>query len=105
MEGVVYSLADCNEILKKLGTEVVSMRACGGGSRSPVWRKIMADLYKCDVHTLKQEEGPAYGCLLYTSVPGGKERKLDSVSSGERTRRSLNRNACIPGLRTAFKIL
>ena len=30
------------------------------GSRSPVWRKIMADLYKCDVHTLKQEEGPAY---------------------------------------------
>ena len=62
MEGVVYSLADCNEILKKLGTEVVSMRACGGGSRSPVWRKIMADLYKCDVHTLKQEGGTGIRC-------------------------------------------
>lgn len=71
MEGVVYSLADCNEILKKLGTEVVSMRACGGGSRSPVWRKIMADLYKCDVHTLKQEEGPAYGAAILAGVGTG----------------------------------
>lgn len=71
MEGVVYSLADCNEILKKLGTEVVSMRACGGGSRSPVWRKIMADLYKCDVHTLKQEEGPAYGAAILAGVGAG----------------------------------
>ena len=33
------------------------------------------------------------------------ERKLDSVSSGERTRKSLNQIACDLGLRTAFKIL
>ena len=71
MEGVVYSLADCNEILKELGTEVVSMRACGGGSKSPVWRKIMADLYKCGIHTLKQEEGPAYGAAILAGVGTG----------------------------------
>ena len=47
------------------------MRACGGGSRSPVWRKIMADLYKCDVHTLKQEEGPAYGAAILAGVGTG----------------------------------
>ena len=40
-----------------------------------------------------------------TSKYGEKERKLDSASSGERTRKSLNRNTCIPGFLTAFKIL
>jgi len=71
MEGVTYSLADCNNILRELGVEVVSMKACGGGSRSPVWQKIMADLYECDIKTLKQEEGPAYGAVILAGVASG----------------------------------
>ena len=35
-------------------------------------------------------------------VAGGKERKIDSASSGERKWKSLNRSACITGLRTAL---
>lgn len=71
MEGVAYCLADCNEILKTLGVNVVSMRACGGGSRSAVWREIMAALYECDIHTLKQEEGPAFGAAILAGVGAG----------------------------------
>ena len=31
----------------------------------------MADIYKCDVHTLKQEEGPAYGAAILAGVGTG----------------------------------
>ncbi|SCP98620.1 xylulokinase [Anaerobium acetethylicum] len=71
MEGVSYSLADCNNILKSIGTVVNSMRVCGGGSKSPVWQKIMAALYDCDIKTLKQEEGPAYGACILAGVAAG----------------------------------
>jgi xylulokinase len=71
MEGVTYSLADCNDILKKLGVNVHSMRVCGGGSKSPVWKNIMAALYRCNIKTLKQEEGPAYGVAILAGVAIG----------------------------------
>ena len=34
MEGVSYSMKDCNDILKEMGVEVDDMMACGGGGRS-----------------------------------------------------------------------
>jgi len=71
MEGIVYCLADCNNLLKEQGIKVVSMRACGGGSRSKVWRKIMAALYECDICTLVHEEGPAYGAAILAGAGTG----------------------------------
>lgn len=95
MEGVAYCLADCNDMLKEQGVDVTLMRACGGGSRSPIWRGIMAALFECDLHTLKQEEGPAYGAAIlagvgsgiYPSVPEACERFIEekSVTEYDRT--------------------
>ena len=71
MEGITYSLADCNEILRSLGTRVEHMRVCGGGSKSPLWRQIMADLYECEVITLLREEGPAFGAAILAGAGTG----------------------------------
>ena len=71
MEGITYSLGDCNYILKKLGNPVRQMKVCGGGSRSRVWRQIMADIYQCDIAALEQEEGPAYGAAILAGVGTG----------------------------------
>lgn len=71
MEGITYSLADCNNILKHLGVEVKHMKVCGGGSKNPVWRQIMADLYDCEIVTLKKEEGPAYGAAILAGAGTG----------------------------------
>ncbi len=76
MEGVAYSLCDCNQILNEMGITVGEMMACGGGGRSPLWRQMLADLYQCTVKTVEQSEGPALGaailagvaCKLYPSV-------------------------------------
>lgn len=53
MEGVSFSLNDCNQILKEMGINVEEMMACGGGGKSPVWRQMLADMYKCEVKTVK----------------------------------------------------
>lgn len=71
MEGITYSLADCNNILKDLGIKVETMRVCGGGSKSRLWRQIMADLYDCEIVSLVKEEGPAYGVAILAGVGTG----------------------------------
>ena len=71
MEGVSYSLCDCNEILKEMGVEIREMMACGGGGKSPVWRQMLADLYRCEVMTVVQEEGPALGAAILAGVACG----------------------------------
>lgn len=68
MEGVTHSLVDCNNILKNLGENIHSMRVCGGGSKSQVWRQIMADLYNCNIKTINLEEGPAFGAAILAGV-------------------------------------
>ena len=71
MEGVVFCLADCNDLLKEQGIEVTALRACGGGSKSPLYRKMLAALFECDIHTLEHEEGAAYGAAILAGVGSG----------------------------------
>lgn len=47
------------------------MKACGGGSKSKLWRQILADLYECEIQTLAEEEGPAYGAAILAGVGTG----------------------------------
>lgn len=91
MEGVSYSLCDCNQILKEMGVEVSRMMACGGGGKSPNWRQMLADLYRCTVKTVEQEEGPALGaailagvgCGIYPSVEAACDLLIHEKSSTE----------------------
>ena len=49
MEGVTYSMRDSLEIIEGLGVPVKEIRASGGGSRSPLWRQIQADVFGVSV--------------------------------------------------------
>ena len=71
MEGISYCLADCNNMLREQGVEIASVRACGGGSKNQQWRKILADLFRCTIYTLVQEEGPAYGAAILAGTGTG----------------------------------
>lgn len=71
MEGVSYSLKDCNDILMEMGIHVEEMMACGGGGKSPLWRQMLADMYNCDVKTVAQQEGPALGVAILAGVGAG----------------------------------
>lgn len=71
MEGVAYAMRDSLEIIRALGVPVRQIRASGGGSRSPLWRQIQADVFGQKVATLNSEEGPAYGVALLAAVGAG----------------------------------
>lgn len=71
MEGVSYSLKDCNDILVEMGIKVDEMMACGGGGKSKLWRQMLADMYACQVKTAVQQEGPALGVAILAGVGAG----------------------------------
>ena len=54
-----------------MGIPVDDMMACGGGGTSPLWRQMLADLYRCPVKTVASKEGPALGVAILAMVGTG----------------------------------
>ena len=50
LEGVAYAFADCADALAAAGTQVPSAIALGGGSNSPVWLQILANVLAIPLH-------------------------------------------------------
>ena len=67
MEGVAFSLRDTFSIFRELGVPVERVRLGGGGSRSPLWRQIQADVYGHPVDTTA-DEGAAFGAAILAAV-------------------------------------
>ena len=79
MEGVTYSMRDSLAIIEDLGVPVKQIRASGGGSRSPFWRQIQADVFGRKVVTINTEEGPAYGVALLAAVGAGEFKNIQEA--------------------------
>lgn len=71
MEGVVYSLRECLDVLREMGVPFTEMLATGGGGSSRLWRQMMADVYGCPVVTIDNKEGPALGAAILAGVGTG----------------------------------
>lgn len=64
MEGVTLGMNYGLRRLEELGIKPTQIRATGGGSKSKIWRRIMADIFNAEVVTLKVAEGAAFGAAL-----------------------------------------
>ena len=64
MEGVTLGLAYGLERMRQLGMVPAEIRLTGGGSKSPVWRQMCADILNCRVVTLAEPEAAALGAAL-----------------------------------------
>ncbi len=71
MEGVVFSLKDCLEIISGMGVDINEVRASGGGGKSPLWRQMQSDVFGADITTVNSSEGPALGVALLAGVGAG----------------------------------
>ena len=71
MEGVSFALRDCLEEFKELGIRPSSMVTSGGGAKSRLWRKILANVFNLPVFTVNVEEASAYGASMIASVGAG----------------------------------
>ncbi|MDR1142319.1 MAG: xylulokinase [Planctomycetaceae bacterium] len=79
MEGVTYSMRDSLEIFQSLDIPVKQIRASGGGSKSPFWRQIQADVFGQRVVTINSEEGPAFGVALLAAVGAGAFKNIQEA--------------------------
>ena len=79
LEGVTYSMRDSLEIFHALDIPVKQIRASGGGSKSPFWRQIQADVFGQRVVTINSEEGPAFGVALLAAVGGGAFKNIQEA--------------------------
>lgn len=80
MEGVAYSMRDSLEIIRELDIPVKQIRASGGGSKSPLWRKIQAGVFGQKVHTINSEEGPAFGVALLAATGCGEYKNIEEAA-------------------------
>ena len=91
LEGVAFAIRDSFEVARSLGLDIPRSRICGGGSKSPLWRKIFANVLGIPLDTVKTEQGPGYGgvmlamvgCGCFTSVKEAAEALVEAGGTTE----------------------
>ena len=81
MEGVTLGMAYGLRRMESLGVRPSVIRLTGGGSNSPVWQQICADVFGYPVETQRSADGAAIGAAmqaLQTSSPGS---SLDQLAA------------------------
>lgn len=79
LEGVSFAIRDNIEIAKSLGIDVRESCLCGGGAKSKLWRKILANVLNIKLNIPVAEEGPGYGASILAMVGAG---EYETVSEG-----------------------
>jgi xylulokinase len=86
LEGVCFALRDSLAILGELGLSPDRLLLTGGGARSPLVRRLQAEVYGLPVATVNREEGPAYGAALLAAVGAGAFPDLPTAAAATITR-------------------
>ena len=69
LEGVAFGLRDGLDLMIGAGMPAPEqIRASGGGTASPLWRQILADVLGAEIATVNTSEGAAYGAGLLAVV-------------------------------------
>jgi xylulokinase len=72
LEGVAFGLCDGLDQMLATGMPApTQVRASGGGTASPLWRQILADVLRVEIATVDTTEGAAYGAGLLAAVGAG----------------------------------
>lgn len=71
LEGVVFALRDSFEVAKSLGIHIERTKICGGGAKSQLWKKMIANVLNVKVDVIASEEGPALGGAILAAVACG----------------------------------
>ena len=71
LEGVAFAFRDSLEIAKAQGIAPKHSRICGGGAKSALWRKILANVLDLPLEAVENEEGPGLGGAILAMVACG----------------------------------
>ena len=79
LEGVAFGLRDSLEVARKLGIKIERTKICGGGAKSPLWKKIIANVMNLKVDVLEVEEGPSMGGAMLAAVGCGAYPDVETI--------------------------
>lgn len=72
LEGVAFAIRDSFEVAKSIGVSIPRSNICGGGSKSPLWKMILANVLGIPLDIVATEQGPGYGAAMLAMVACGK---------------------------------
>ena len=81
LEGVAFALRDSLEVAKSLGIQIERTKICGGGAKSPLWKKIIANVLNLKVDVIESEEGPGYGGAMLAAVACGEYASVEEIAA------------------------
>ncbi len=81
MEGVAYALYDAMVVMRQLGANSDKFILSGGGTRSALWKQILADVFGCTMISDGVCEQAAFGAARYAMIACGDYSDLDEVVS------------------------
>jgi xylulokinase len=81
LEGVAFALRDSLEVARALGIQIERTKICGGGAKSPLWKKIIANVLNLKVDVIESEEGPGYGGAILAAVGCGEYASVEEAAS------------------------
>lgn len=79
LEGVAFAIRDSVEVARSLGIPISSTKICGGGSKSPLWRTILANVLGIPLELMKTEQGPGYGGAMLAMVGCGRYESVQKA--------------------------
>lgn len=80
LEGVAFAMRDSLEVARSLGIDVKKSKICGGGAKSPLWKKIMANVLNVELEIIESEEGPALGGAMLAAVACGEYENVKAAA-------------------------
>ena len=80
LEGVAFALRDSLEVAKSLGVDIKATKICGGGAKSPLWKKMVANILNVTVEVPKSEEGPSMGAAMLAAVACGAYKSVKEAA-------------------------
>lgn len=80
LEGVAFALRDCVEAARSQGIEIDEACLCGGGAKSPLWQRILANVLRLRLNIPACGEGPAYGAAILAMVAGGEYGSVNEAT-------------------------
>lgn len=80
LEGVTFGLRDSLEVAKNLGIKLERTKVCGGGAKSPLWKRMIANIMNLKVDVIESEEGPALGGAMLAAVGCGEYPDVKTIA-------------------------
>ncbi|MBR5356103.1 MAG: xylulokinase [Lachnospiraceae bacterium] len=81
LEGVAFALRDSFEVAKSLGIKIERTKICGGGAKSPLWKKMIANILNVKVDVIESEEGPSMGGAMLAAVAAGEYASVEEIAA------------------------